>query len=145
MMENRPRIQAGFTLLELMITVVVLALLVTLALPGYRAYVIRANRSEGIEALMGAAVCQERIFTRSNAYDANQCGVLTVNGRYNITVATQNSNQEFTLTATPQGAQASDSCGTLSVDQTGARLANGSGGATAAACWAGRTYVVSST
>ena len=59
MMENRPRIQAGFTLLELMITVVVLTLLVTLALPGYRAYVIRANRTEGSCGLNRApCVCE---------------------------------------------------------------------------------------
>jgi type IV pilus assembly protein PilE len=145
MMENRVQKQAGFTLLELMITVMVVSILVFLALPSYRAYVIRGNRTEGIDALMSAAVCQERIFTRTNAYDPNECDRFTVNGNYSITVATQNSNQEFTLTATPQGGQTEDSCGALTVDQKGARQANSSGGTAAARCWAGKSYIVSST
>lgn len=145
MMGNRVQNQAGFTLLELMITLAVLAVLVFLALPGYQAYVLRGYRTEGIEALMAAAVCQERLFSRTNAYVADQCGGLTVNGYYNITVATQNSDQEFTLTASPQGGQVKDSCGELAVDQRGARQANGSGGNVAARCWAGKSYTVSST
>lgn len=145
MVNNRLQTQRGFTLLEIMITLMIMVILVSLAVPGYRAYVIRAHRSDGIQALMVAAVCQERVFTRINAYDATQCGGLTDNSYYNITVATQNGNQEFTLTATPQGAQAEDSCGALSVDQRGVRLANGSGGDTAARCWSGKTYVAPST
>ncbi len=141
MMGYRVQNQAGFTLLELMIVLVVLTVLVALALPSYRAYAIRGNRTEGIDALMAAAVCQERIYTRTNAYDATQCGRLTVNGNYIITVATQNSDQEFTLTATPQGGQTEDSCGALAVVQTGARQANGSGGTAAARCWAGKSYI----
>ncbi len=144
-MGYRVQKQAGFTLLELMITVVMVAILVTLALPGYRAYVIRAHRSEGIDALMAAAVCQERIFSRTNVYAPGECVGPTANNYYNITVATQNNNQEFTLTATPQSGQDEDSCGALSVDQRGARQANGSGGNVAARCWAGKSYIVSST
>ena len=141
MVNHRLQTQRGFTLLELMTTLMILVILVSLAVPSYLAYVIRAHRSDGIQALMAAAVCQERVFTRINAYDATQCGGLTDNSYYNITVATQNGNQEFTLTATPQGGQADDSCGALSVNQRGARLANGSGGETAARCWSGKTYV----
>jgi type IV pilus assembly protein PilE len=146
MMENRLKTQAGFTLVELMITLMVLVIVVSLALPSYRAYTIRAHRSEGIDALMTAAICQERIFTRTNAYDANQCGGLTTNGYYNIGVATQNGNQEFTLTATPQGGQTEDACGALTINQIGVRGAGGSGGdeAVEARCWAGRGYVSAS-
>jgi type IV pilus assembly protein PilE len=118
----------------------VLALLVSLALPSYRAYVIRAQRSDGIDAVMAASICQERIYTRTNAYDDGECGGLTTNGFYNITVVTQNSDQQFTITAVPQSAQTEDTCGSLSVDQTGTRKANGLGGTAVARCWSGKSY-----
>jgi type IV pilus assembly protein PilE len=141
MKEYRRKTQRAFTLIEAMITMMVVALLLTLALSSYSTYMIRTHRSDGIDAAMTASVCQERIYTRTNAYDADECEGLTTNGFYNITVVTQNSDQQFTITAVPQSAQTADTCGSLSVDQTGTRLANGLGGNAVARCWSGKSYI----
>jgi type IV pilus assembly protein PilE len=142
MKDYRRKEQRAFTLIELLITMAVMAVLIALALPSYRAYVIRAHRSDGIDAVMAASVCQERIYTRTNAYDATQCGGLTTNGFYNITVVTD--GQAFTITAVPQPTQTEDTCGSLSVDQTGTRLVDGLGGNVVARCWSGKSYTPSS-
>ncbi len=125
-------------MIEAMIVLGVLTIIVSLAYPSYTRYVIRANRSEAIEALLAAAACQERLFIRNNAYNANQCGGATSNGLYAITVGTTNSNQNFAMKATPQGSQVGDECGTLTLDDRGIKQANATGGDFAITCWAGK-------
>ena len=49
----------GFTLLELLIVAVVVAVLAAIALPSYQDYVIKARRSEAKEALIRLALDQE--------------------------------------------------------------------------------------
>ncbi len=128
----------GFTLIEAMITLVVLSIVVAIALPSYNRYVVRSNRSEGIEALLAAAACQERLFIRNNAFAEDACVGGTNNGHYEITVATSNANQNFVLTATPQNNQTKDSCGALTLNDRGVRTAGGEGGDLASQCWSGR-------
>jgi type IV pilus assembly protein PilE len=132
------RRRRAFTMIELLIAIAIVAILVALAVPSYRSFVIRANRVEGIDAVMAAMVCQERIYSRTNAYDAGQCGGLTSNGLYQVTIATQNANQNVAITATPQGAQTGDSCNALSLNEKGIKKANGATGDAAEKCWAGK-------
>ncbi len=129
----------GFTLIESMIAVTLVAIALSLAIPSYRSYVIRANRTEAMQTLMATAACQERIYVRNNAYDANACEGNSTNGFYVITVATSNGNQNFVASAAPQGAQIEDNCGALTIDQTGAKTAGGQGGSFASSCWKGRS------
>lgn len=121
-----------------MITLVVLSIVVAIALPSYNRYVVRSNRSEGIESLLAAAACQERLFIRNNAFDDEECGGTTNNGHYEVTVATADANQSFVLTATPQNNQATDDCGVLTLDDRGVRTAGGETGELAVQCWSGR-------
>ena len=137
----RARSASAFTLIEVLITIAVVAILVAIAVPSYRAFIIRANRVEGIDAVLASMICQERIYSRINAYDPTQCGAgLTANGHYAITIATLNSNQTVTITATPQGPQVNDDCGALTLDEKGRK---GSSTASAEKCWAGRGQVSS--
>ena len=129
----------GFTLVETMIAVGLLALVLSLALPSYRAYVVRSNRTEALEALLAAASCQERIYTRANAYDTAACEGNTTNAIYSITIATSNNNQNFVATAAPQGRQSEDQCGSIAIDHTGVKTAAGLGGTFAQTCWSGKT------
>ncbi len=130
--------QKGVTLIEAMVTVVVLSILVGLAMPNYFRYVVRSNRTEAIEALLAASACQERLFIRNNVYNANVCGGGTQNGKYVISITTTNTNRNFVATATPQGSQAEDSCGALTISDTGIKVAGGDTGTFAQKCWAGK-------
>ncbi len=60
--------QGGFTLVELMITVAILAILSTVAIPAYINYVNRTNQSDGIVALVNARMDQEVFFERNLRY-----------------------------------------------------------------------------
>ena len=126
--------QPGFTLIEVMITVAVVAILMALAVPSYRSFVLRTNRVEGIDAVMTAMLCQESIYSRLYNYDANLCTGATATGVYVVSIATAASNQQVTITATPQGNQANDPCNVLTLDGKGHKTASG----VAENCWKGR-------
>nr|ELD4571953.1 type IV pilin protein [Pseudomonas aeruginosa] len=55
----------GFTLIELMIVVVIIAILAGIAYPSYDEYVKRGNRTEGQALLSEAAATQERYFSQN--------------------------------------------------------------------------------
>jgi type IV pilus assembly protein PilE len=126
------RKQSGITLIELMITVGIVAILTAIAYPSYRQQVLRGNRTEGKAELLEAAQELEKCYTRFGAYNNANCtarGTLTGAGRaseaarYQISLVagTPNPTTEYTLQAVPQNGQEVDSCGTLTLDQTGLR------------------------
>jgi type IV pilus assembly protein PilE len=60
---------SGFTMLELLIGVVVVAILAAIAIPSYSAYVIRGQRAAAKAALEQAAQYVERNYTTSGCYN----------------------------------------------------------------------------
>lgn len=129
--------QQGFTLIELMIVVVVVAILVGIGLPGYRGYVSRAQRADGQSALMGLAQAMERRFTQNYSYAAAAAGGADTgapdpsvfasqapldgnNPLYNLTI-TAADNTGFTVRATPIAGEAQDGDGFLQLDSLGRR------------------------
>ena len=131
---------AGMTLIELMIVVAIVALLASIAVPSYRQYVLRANRTEATTALLQLAAAQEKFYLQNNTYagnalidDAPPAGLglsaTTVGGRYTVAI-TAATAAAFSATATAAGAQAADStCATFTINQAGARTA------TSTKCW----------
>jgi len=123
------RTAKGFTLIELMIVVAIMAILATIAYVSYSNYVFRAHRADGREMLMRVAAAQERFFTNQNIYSASVTGPAPAGlgfqtadsekGYYNVAVALGNGAMSYVLTATPQGAQAPDACGPLTITNTG--------------------------
>ena len=80
----------GFTLIELMITVAVVALLASLAYPAYTGSMLKARRAEGRTALMELLQQQERFLTQSGSYMTFAAGATGANGTVNPAVAGQN-------------------------------------------------------
>lgn len=61
-------VERGFTLIELMIVVVIVAILGSIALPLYTEYVERAQRNDAKAVLLEAAQYMERKFTETGTY-----------------------------------------------------------------------------
>lgn len=125
------RSKAGFTLIEMMITLVVLAVLAAVAIPSYSLFVERARRSEAREALSDIAARQEQFFSDNKFYATNLIAVgataATENGYYAISIPVSTS-LSYTLRATAQAPQTSDTDCTQ-IDLTSTRIK------TPAECW----------
>jgi type IV pilus assembly protein PilE len=112
----------GFTLIEMMVVVAIVAILAAIAYPSYSKYAYRTRRADGKELLMRFAAAQERYYTSMNRYaTADQLGMDTTSEKqyYTVNVRLGNGNQTYVLQATPQGPQLNDSCGMLTLDNTG--------------------------
>jgi type IV pilus assembly protein PilE len=68
-MKHKSR-QAGFTLVELIVAMLILATLAAIAIPSYNSYVLRSHRSEAKSALLDLASLEERYFSTNNNYTA---------------------------------------------------------------------------
>ncbi|ETE36321.1 PilE protein [Xylella fastidiosa 32] len=117
--------QNGFTLIEVMIVVVIVAILAAVAMTSYQGSILRTRRSAAQACLQQQAQFIERYYTTHMTYlgvekSAPTCDPsANLDNFYRFTVAAQAST--FMLTATPQGAQAGDRCGTLTLSNTGER------------------------
>lgn len=133
------RRHAGFTLIELMITVVILAILVSIAVPSYTAQVRKSRRTDARNAILDIAAREERISSVTNAYsnlpsDVGYSGAFPqtlLNGYYIVGVAVPDPGYagtaaSYKVTATATGIQASDAaCATLTVNQLGQQASTG--------------------
>jgi type IV pilus assembly protein PilE len=119
----------GFTLIELLATVAIIAIIAVVAIPGYEQSIRKTRRADGKAALSDIAQRLERCRTQFGAYDSGDCSIASPQnsegGYYSIAVV--RAATTYTLTATPQGAQASDGrCTTLVLNQLGQKTATGS-------------------
>lgn len=136
---RRPHEDFGFSLLELVIALAVVAILLALAVPAYQRYVQRGERAEAVRLLLAAAACQERVRAQGGYYDTSRCLDDASAAAYDLRIEPpgENASLAFTLVAEPKQLRGDDPCGSLSLDQAGTRGIGGSA-EQLAACWGGR-------
>lgn len=114
------RLGLGFTLIELMIVVAILAIIIGLAVPAYFEHVRKSRRADATSSLLNGSQLMERCFTRFNAYNDGGCpdpAGASAEGYYTLSI-TRTANS-YTLSAAPAGDQTKDKCGTFSLDHLG--------------------------
>ncbi len=151
---------AGFTLIELMVTVAIVSILATIATTSYQSQVMKSRRTDARSAILDLAGREEKLFSTTNQYSNSPAALgygaaatfpappsgIPVGSSgtdyYNVSVVTPDTITQggaantYIVVATPIAgtAQAGDTtCASLSVTQLGLQSSSGSG--TAATCW----------
>jgi type IV pilus assembly protein PilE len=140
---------AGFTLIELMVTVAIVAILATIAVTSYKSQIQKSRRTDAKSAVLDLAGREERLFSTTNAYSSTPSAlgytgaafpILVGSGYYTVNVQVPDPNPvpanpaSYLITATAAGSQASDAaCATFTVNQLGVQGSTGTG--TVPQCW----------
>lgn len=153
MQSSSTRRLRGFTLVEVMITVAIVAILAAIALPAYTKQIRKSRRGDAKIALLDMAARQERYNTTNFKYT----GTLSALGYagtepiasvavpssgttyYLVSVSVPTAGTSFTATATPQSDQAGDTCGSFTLTDLGVQglqIGGAAGSASQIAeCW----------
>lgn len=139
----------GFTLIELMIVIAIVAILASIAYPAYQDQVRKSRRADCEGSLLGLSNALERYYTANNKFTGTslgtnpgdifpaQCPIDGGTPTYTLSVSAA-SNSAYTIQAAPVagGPQDGDKCGTLTLTSTGVKdVIGATTGLTAADCW----------
>ena len=135
-----PRRVTGFTLIELMITAAIVAVLSAIALPSYTSYIARANRADARAQLVQVAQFMQRFYAANDKFDKDRSGndVITQvpvtlkqspaptgtgsTKLYDLAIPTVTSGSfEIRMVPVDGGRMSNDQCGAFSLDSTGKR------------------------
>ncbi len=127
----------GFTLIEVMIAMAIVAILTAIAFPSYQNYITRSSRSAAQTELLELANLQEKIYLNTTsyavsvtaAYNGRSDGGMgktpgtTADGKYALAI-TPNAipTQTFLITATPVVGSTQDGDGVMTMSSNGTRL-----------------------
>ena len=137
---------AGFTLIELMIVLAIIAILTVIAYPSYQRYIVKSNRQAARSMVYAIADRQEQFFLDNKAYAVDlstlgytddtiyvgRDGQLSGAGAEDLIYSLQivdAADTSYTVLAEPQGTQADrdTDCGNLSLTSSGQRDRSGDG------------------
>ncbi len=129
----------GFTLLEVMITVLIVGILAGIATVSYSNYVLQSARTDAKGGLMDISGNLEKCKALYGSYNAANCSIAnganinSPDGFYQVAVTTAATT--FTLVATPPGGspqQNDDECTSFTLNHLGQQTATGTD---ALNCW----------
>ena len=136
--------KAGFTLVELLIVMAIVAILGVIAVPSYRNYVVGARQNSAQQALLRMAGAMENCYSMNQTYEGcfgtNNDGVndfLKANeandleSYYELSSMTNVTARDFKVAVQAKGGQFNDvasSCQVLAVDRLGRKLIASNGG-----------------
>ena len=127
--------QRGFTLIEVMVVVAILAIVAAIAIPSYRDYVIRANIMPAVSGLSSRQTLMEQCYQDNHRYDPDPACSACVEDNsdkyFNFTCVKDATT--FTLTATGKGQM---SAFKYTVNQAGAKATTVTSGPSG---WSGNT------
>ncbi|ABM62586.1 type IV pilin protein [Halorhodospira halophila] len=126
---------AGFSLVELMIVLAILAILVAIAYPFYGQYKVQADRSDATATLLDTWMALERCFIQEMSYQActDEVPELSERGLYELEIETDADGFRLTATPAPGSPQEADeACTEFTLDHRGER---GSAPGAAEVCW----------
>lgn len=137
---NFSKKQPGFSLIEIMVALAIVAILASIAIPSYTSYVMKSRRSDALEALLSVQHAQERWRADNLSYSANLADIgvcsscttsfTSTGGHYSVAISDASSTG-FTATATALGGQANDpGCATMTLT-----VANNASTGTPTSCW----------
>ena len=155
-LQAKARHQRGFTLIEIMIAVVIVAILAAIALPSFMDSIRKGRRSEAFAALSALQQAQERWRANNSSYASALANTAVVGappnglglsetssgGRYTIALSDPGATgYTATATAVAGTSQAADgNCSALAVRLAGGNVTFGSGAGPdwtdAGRCWA---------
>ncbi len=126
--------QKGFTLIEIMIALVILAILASIAITSYQRYLLRSHRTDAMKLLLDTAGAQESLYSFKYKYTGSleELGLSSNKsdyGYYQLSIQLDNNEKSYILTAMPIGSQANDECGSFQLYSDGTRQASKEG------CW----------
>lgn len=134
----RRRTVTGFTLIDLLIACIILAILAAIAYPTYAGHLRKAHRTDAKTILLETAQYMERYYSTHNTYAGASVDAISAvcpkgadasRARYHLSFANTPTASAFTLQAVPVNGQEADPCGILTVNQLGAHTPGMAG------CW----------
>jgi type IV pilus assembly protein PilE len=139
---NKKYYYTGFTLIELMIVLIIIAILSTIGFPSYQEQVLKGRRSDAKNALHSVLIQQEKFYSQHGFYGSmselvGDTSQTSAENYYTLTLTCSpncqriSRPQQYLITANPL--LEDSKCGSYSIDQAGTNSSNGS--ATNDYCW----------